>query len=69
MPWTGCGFDPCSAEYAGGEPVDLEALAELIVRFSELAADAGGQIRAIDVNPVIVGPEGAVAVDALFKPA
>ncbi len=53
----------------GGEPVDLEALAELIVRFSELAADAGGQIRAIDVNPVIVGPEGAVAVDALFKPA
>jgi hypothetical protein len=24
-------------------------------------------IGAIDVNPVIVGPTGAVAVDALFK--
>jgi len=52
----------------GDPPVDLDSLAEIIARFSELAADGTGLIGAIDVNPVIVGPDGAVAVDALIKP-
>jgi acyl-CoA synthetase (NDP forming) len=51
-----------------GQPaVNLDALAEVVARFSELALDAGGRLRAIDVNPVIAGPERSVAVDALMK--
>jgi acetate---CoA ligase (ADP-forming) len=52
----------------GGGPADIDALADAIARFSELAADGAGPIGAIDVNPVIAGPGGAVAVDALMKP-
>jgi acyl-CoA synthetase (NDP forming) len=54
---------------ARGDPrADVDSLAEVIARFSELAADGAGSIGAIDVNPVIAGPDGAVAVDALIKP-
>jgi acyl-CoA synthetase (NDP forming) len=52
----------------GRPPADIDALAEVIARFSELAADGAGQIRAMDVNPVMAGPAGAVAVDALIVP-
>ena len=51
----------------GRPPTDVDALVEVIARFSELAADGAGQIKAMDVNPVIVGPAGAVAVDALIE--
>jgi hypothetical protein len=52
----------------GRPPADIDSLAEVIIRFSELAVDGAGLIGAIDVNPVIAGPSGAVAVDALIKP-
>ena len=42
-------------------------MTEVIARFSELAGDWSGVIDAFDVNPVIAGPEGAVAVEALIK--
>ncbi|MEV4139045.1 acetate--CoA ligase family protein, partial [Dactylosporangium sp. NPDC049742] len=42
---------------------DVAALAELISRVSELLA-GGDWIAALDLNPVIVGATGAVAVDA-----
>ncbi len=51
----------------GSPAVDLDLLAELVVRFSELAVDAGGTLSSIDVNPVIAGPERSVAVDVLMK--
>jgi acyl-CoA synthetase (NDP forming) len=50
----------------GSNPVDIDALAEVIVRFSELVVDGADFIDAIDVNPVIAGPTGSVAVDALI---
>jgi acyl-CoA synthetase (NDP forming) len=50
----------------GANPVDIDALAEVIVRFSELVVDGADFIDAIDVNPVIAGPTGSVAVDALI---
>ena len=52
----------------GRQPADIDSLAEVIARFSELAADGAGRISAMDVNPVIAGPAGAVAVDALIVP-
>ena len=51
----------------GTAPADVEALAEVITRFSELAVDSTGVIGSIDLNPVVVGPEGAIAVDVLMK--
>ncbi len=51
----------------GSPPADLNALADVVARFSELAMDGAGVIGAMDVNPVMVGPDRAVAVDALMK--
>jgi hypothetical protein len=34
----------------------------------ELAVELGEHIEALDVNPLICGPSGAVAVDALAVP-
>jgi acetate---CoA ligase (ADP-forming) len=53
--------------HRGAPPGDIDALADLVARFSELAIDASGHIASIDVNPVIVGPESATAVDVLIK--
>jgi hypothetical protein len=52
--------------HRGAAPPSLDALAEAIARFSELAADAAGVLSSIDVNPVIALPDRAVAVDALM---
>jgi hypothetical protein len=38
------------------------------VRFSWLCAEIGPLLSELDVNPVIAGPSGAVAVDALVVP-
>jgi acetate---CoA ligase (ADP-forming) len=51
----------------GAEPADVDGLADAIVRLSVLASDLGELIAALDVNPVIVGPKGCVAVDALVE--
>jgi acyl-CoA synthetase (NDP forming) len=53
----------------GGRPSNIDLLADVVVRFSEIATDASGEVGAIDVNPVIAGPDQAVAVDALMTPA
>jgi acyl-CoA synthetase (NDP forming) len=45
--------------------VDIEAYCQAAARFSVLAACLGEDIDEIDVNPVIVHPDGCVAVDAL----
>ncbi len=52
----------------GAPPADIGALARAVSRLSLLAADLGEQIDALDVNPVIVTPDGCVAVDALVVP-
>jgi acetate---CoA ligase (ADP-forming) len=52
----------------GGLPADLGSVARSIVRLSVLALDLGDQVEAIDVNPLLCGPGGCVAVDALVIP-
>ena len=49
--------------YRGSPPVDRKALAEVIVRVARLVEDHP-EIVELDLNPVIAGAEGAVAVDA-----
>jgi len=52
----------------GAPPADLPALARLIAQASRLAAANAEGLESLDLNPVIVGPEGqgAVIVDALM---
>jgi acyl-CoA synthetase (NDP forming) len=52
----------------GAPAVDVSALARAVSRLSVLAADLGDLVVALDVNPLIVTPEGCVAVDALVLP-
>ena len=47
----------------GRKPVDLEALEELLVRFSYLAIEQG-RIKEIDINPLLASPDGLLALDA-----
>ena len=49
----------------GRKPADLEALTTLIARFSAFAAGASDRIAEIEINPVLAGPDGAVAVDCI----
>ena len=53
----------------GGPPADIDALAEALARLSVFAAENADAIDSIDINPFLVLPEGAVAVDALIVPA
>jgi acyl-CoA synthetase (NDP forming) len=50
-----------------GEPAaDLAALEDLLVRVSAMV-DSHHEIAELDLNPVIAGPDGAVAVDARVR--
>lgn len=49
----------------GTPPVNLTALSETIARFSVLCRELGPMISEIDVNPLILRPDGITAVDAL----
>ncbi len=49
-------------------PLARDALAEAAARLSQLAHDARRLIEEIDVNPVIVTLDSAVAVDVLITP-
>jgi hypothetical protein len=53
--------------FRGAPPADVGGLARAVSRLSVLAADLGDLIAALDVNPVIVSPEGCVAVDCLLE--
>jgi acyl-CoA synthetase (NDP forming) len=52
----------------GQPPADLTAIADAIAALSALAAELGDVLAALDVNPLICGPAGAVAADVLAVP-
>jgi hypothetical protein len=55
--------------FRGSPRVDLPAAARVIAQLSELACDLGDVVASVDLNPVIVGPEGdgAVVVDWVIE--
>jgi hypothetical protein len=54
---------------ARGQPAaDLDAVADTIAALSRLACDLGDALDALDINPLICGPSGAVAADVLLVP-
>jgi acetate---CoA ligase (ADP-forming) len=52
----------------GRPPADKSAVAEALVALSNLAADLGDLIAELDINPLVVGTEGCLALDALVIP-
>jgi acyl-CoA synthetase (NDP forming) len=52
--------------FRGSPPADIDALVDVVVAVSRLAHEHGDELAALDLNPVIVSPEGAVAVDVLM---
>ncbi|BBY62839.1 acetate--CoA ligase family protein [Mycolicibacterium helvum] len=59
---------PLLAGWRGAPPVDVDALADAIVGFSQLAIELGEHLDAAEANPVIASAAGVVAVDALVIP-
>jgi acyl-CoA synthetase (NDP forming) len=55
------------AGYRGGPAGDLDALAQALAALSQLAVMDGPVVAEAEVNPLIVRPQGVVAVDALVK--
>ncbi len=52
----------------GAAAASMEAVLAAITGVSQLAVELGDELEALDVNPLICGPDGAVAVDALVIP-
>jgi len=57
---------PLLTGFRGAPEADLPALEELILRVSSMV-EAHKEITELDLNPVIAGPDGAVAVDARIR--
>ena len=51
--------------WRGAPPGDVEALIDVIVAIATMAVELGEMFDAVEANPVIVSPLGAVAVDVL----
>jgi acyl-CoA synthetase (NDP forming) len=49
----------------GRPPADVGALVDVMMRLQRLAVDLAGEVAELDINPLVVRPKGAVAVDAL----
>jgi acetate---CoA ligase (ADP-forming) len=54
--------------YRGRPRADVAAVAEIAVRLGDLMA-GDDTLEEIEINPILVQPEGAVAVDALVRKA
>jgi acyl-CoA synthetase (NDP forming) len=52
----------------GQAPADMASFADALARLSGLAIALKDVLAEIDVNPFLVGPKGAVALDALVVP-
>jgi hypothetical protein len=51
--------------HRGRPALDVHALADALVALARAALAAGDSLDSIDVNPFVVRPRGAVALDAL----
>jgi acyl-CoA synthetase (NDP forming) len=59
---------PLLTGFRGQPPANLGAIAEAITAVSAIACELGGELAALDINPLICGPGGAVAADVLAEP-
>ena len=52
----------------GSAPSDRAAVVDALVKLSVLASSLGDRLAGLDINPLLAGPSGVVAVDALVVP-
>lgn len=52
----------------GRPPVDLDSVAQTVSRFGAISRALKDLVAEIDVNPLMAGPDGVTAVDALVVP-
>jgi acyl-CoA synthetase (NDP forming) len=64
--WRGLRAAPLLTGYRGADPVDTAALEDLLLRLGRLAEDLP-EVAELDLNPVLAGPSGVVAVDAKLR--
>jgi acyl-CoA synthetase (NDP forming) len=64
--WRDLHCAPLLTGYRGASPVDTAALEDLLLRLGRLAEDLP-EIAELDLNPVLAGPDGVVAVDAKLR--
>ncbi len=57
---------PLLTGYRGSDPVDLDALEEVLLRIGRMADDHP-EIAELDCNPVVASPQGAVVLDARVR--
>ena len=58
---------PLLRAFRGRPAADTAAFAAMAVKLGEAMLAWGGKVASVDVNPVIVGERGALAVDALVE--
>lgn len=66
---TGLKVTNLLAGHRGAAAASQPAIAQAIAALAALATDLGDAIQALDINPLICSPTGAVAVDALIIPS
>jgi acyl-CoA synthetase (NDP forming) len=49
----------------GRKPVDVDALVDVIMKVQRLSVDLAADVAELDINPLVVRPRGAIALDAL----
>jgi hypothetical protein len=63
----GLRIGPLLAGWRGHPAVDIDALAWVVVAFSQMAVEIGDVLDAVEANPVIASSRRVVAVDALVQ--
>jgi acyl-CoA synthetase (NDP forming) len=58
---------PLLAGFRGAPAADVAALARCVAGVAQLAVELGDRLGALEVNPVLASPSGAVAVDVLVE--
>jgi hypothetical protein len=58
---------PLLQGFRGRPAVDLDALVQAIRAVADYAGEHAAQLLELDVNPLLVNAQGAVAVDALIR--
>ncbi len=64
--WCSLRSAPLLTGYRGSEPADTGAVEDLLLRLGRLAEEVP-EVAELDLNPVLAGPGGAVAVDVKLR--
>jgi acetate---CoA ligase (ADP-forming) len=58
---------PLLEGWRGGAAANLDTVVAAVAGVSQLALELGDRLDALDINPILAGPDGAVAVDVLIR--